>query len=171
MTTSHRPQLEARSGAKAAAYTPTSIEHARLLPGHTTLKYRKSKQDVKSKEGFTQDERSGDEYIETTQLTDGKRAAVENGDDGENDPKEFLQELPIIQETKLANQTEPQQNEQTEERNSSKRSWRKSTAFGHHKVSKRSSIKDNGAKNPVSGYVNDMTKSEYHQQFLHKHIK
>lgn len=50
MTTSHRPQLEARSGAKAAAYTPTGIEHARLLPGHTTLKYRKFKEEENLKQ-------------------------------------------------------------------------------------------------------------------------
>ncbi|CEP61407.1 U2-type spliceosomal complex subunit CWC15 LALA0_S03e02168g [Lachancea lanzarotensis] len=44
MTTSHRPQLEARNGAKGS-YVPTSIQHARLLPGHTKLKYRKRKLD------------------------------------------------------------------------------------------------------------------------------
>ncbi|CUS24082.1 LAQU0S13e02872g1_1 [Lachancea quebecensis] len=42
MTTSHRPQLEARNGAKGS-YVPTSTQHARLLPGHTKLKYRKRK--------------------------------------------------------------------------------------------------------------------------------
>ncbi|SCV05336.1 LANO_0H05248g1_1 [Lachancea nothofagi CBS 11611] len=44
MTTSHRPQLEARNGAKES-YVPTSIQHARLLPGHTKMKYRKRKLD------------------------------------------------------------------------------------------------------------------------------
>ncbi|KAM3160912.1 Pre-mRNA-splicing factor CWC15 [Lachancea thermotolerans] len=42
MTTSHRPQIEARNGAKGS-YVPTSTQHARLLPGHTKLKYRKRK--------------------------------------------------------------------------------------------------------------------------------
>ncbi|CCH62403.1 hypothetical protein TBLA_0H01150 [Henningerozyma blattae CBS 6284] len=41
MTTAHRPQLEARSGAKNI--TPTNTQHARLLPGHKTLKKRMKK--------------------------------------------------------------------------------------------------------------------------------
>ncbi|AET39294.1 U2-type spliceosomal complex subunit CWC15 Ecym_4227 [Eremothecium cymbalariae DBVPG len=46
MTTSHRPQLEARSGSRShgnSQYVPTKLEHARLLPGHTKLKRRRGK--------------------------------------------------------------------------------------------------------------------------------
>lgn len=76
MTTSHRPQLEARSGAKAAAYTPTGIEHARLLPGHTTLKYRKFKEEENLKANCAQEDRSNDKSLEEAVMNEEKQDVV-----------------------------------------------------------------------------------------------
>ncbi|CAI1828894.1 hypothetical protein SEUBUCD646_0B02850 [Saccharomyces eubayanus] len=172
MTTSHRPQLEARSGAKAAAYTPTSIEHARLLPGHTKLKYRKFKQDIKCKESCSQGEGSSDGSVDERQINEDEQDDVEdeNLEESEDDQEDLLKELAKIQEAKLDKKIRLQQKEKIEEQ-PSKRSWRQSTAFGRHKITKITNSNDDGAKNPLSGYVNDMTKSKYHQEFLHKNIK
>ncbi|CAI4056855.1 hypothetical protein SUVZ_02G2860 [Saccharomyces uvarum] len=172
MTTSHRPQLEARSGAKAAAYTPTSIEHARLLPGHTKLKYRNFKQDIKSKESSSQGERSSDENADERKLNEDEQDTVEdeNLEESEDDQEDLLKELAKIQEAKLDKKIRLQQKEEIKEQ-PAKRSWRQSTAFGRHKITKTTNGNDDGAKKPLSGYVNDMTKSKYHQEFLHKNIK
>ncbi|EHN03087.1 Cwc15p [Saccharomyces cerevisiae x Saccharomyces kudriavzevii VIN7] len=175
MTTSHRPQLEARSGAKSAAYTPTSIEHARLLPGHTKLKFRKTKQDGKSKESSAQDERSGDEYSEEAEVDEGEQYAIGKEDlkvkKSENDQNSSAQELPNIQDAQMENRIRLEQNGQAKQQIPSRRSWRESAAFGHHKISKKTKIKEDSTKKPISGYVNDMTKSEYHHEFLHKHVR
>ncbi|CAI4038039.1 hypothetical protein SMKI_04G3780 [Saccharomyces mikatae IFO 1815] len=175
MTTSHRPQLEARSGAKAAAYTPTGIEHARLLPGHTKLKYRKSKEEYKSKPASMQDGRSYDKCVKEAEVSKEEPNPVEKGFLKEarydNDQRDSLQELPIVQEAKGENTLKLEQNEQAKERTSSRRSWRKGTAFGHHKVTKGVDIKDDVIKKPKAGYINDMTKSKYHHEFLHKHVR
>ncbi|CAI6561995.1 ANM_collapsed_G0010340.mRNA.1.CDS.1 [Saccharomyces cerevisiae] len=79
MTTSHRPQLEARSGAKAAAYTPTGIEHARLLPGHTTLKYRKFKEEENLKANCAQEDRNNDKSLEEVVVNEEKQDVVGSG--------------------------------------------------------------------------------------------
>lgn len=173
MTTSHRPQLEARSGAKAAAYTPTGIEHARLLPGHTKLKYRKLKEEAEAKSDSGIKERSNDKYLEEAVVEEQDVAEKEYLKENRsgNDKKDSMHNLPIIQEARVENKINLEQNEQVKERNSSRRSWRKGTAFGRHKITKGANIKDDVTKKPLSGYINDMTKSEYHHEFLHKHVR
>lgn len=64
MTTAHRPQLEARRGGKFQDYVPTSIEHARLLPGHKEMKERKPKSSTAKQESQPSSKESGT-YIET----------------------------------------------------------------------------------------------------------
>ena len=175
MTTSHRPQLEARSGAKAAAYTPTGIEHARLLPGHTTLKYRKFKEEENLRANCAQEDRSNDKSLEEAVVNEEKQDVVGSGNlqetRSEKDQKDSLPELLVTQKNKVEDKAELEGNEQLKGGNSSRRSWRKGTAFGRHKVTKETNIKEHATKKSASGYINDMTKSEYHQEFLHKHVR
>ncbi|CAI4352018.1 ASN_HP2_G0009770.mRNA.1.CDS.1 [Saccharomyces cerevisiae] len=89
----------------------------------------------------------------------------------EKDQKDSLQELLVTQKNKVEDKAELEGNEQLKGGNSSRRSWRKGTAFGRHKVTKETNIKEHATKKSASGYINDMTKSEYHQEFLHKHVR
>lgn len=174
MTTSHRPQLEARSGAKAASYVPTSTQHARLLPGHKKLKYRKSKNVPgpleEDQEKGEADEKEGDKEDEK----EDEEESDDAGDDEEeeDDQEALLQELNNIRQERMVKKVRDEQ--QQEQRNTtdltripaktSTSGWRKTT-FGRNKVSK------NKSDVTAPGYVNDMTKTAYHEEFIRRFTK
>ncbi|GAV55281.1 hypothetical protein ZYGR_0AS06050 [Zygosaccharomyces rouxii] len=161
MTTSHRPQLEARSGAKAASYVPTSTQHARLLPSHKKLKYRKSKNEQEPVE---------DQQLETREERQVEEDADDEEDD-EDDQEALLQELNNIRQERMIERVRNEQRQQNEmdltriPTPKSTSGWRKTT-FGRNRVSKRK--QDNN--NPPE-YVNDMTKTSYHEEFIRRFIK
>lgn len=149
MSTSHRPQLESRSGAKAAGYTSTSIEHARLIPGHKTIKYRDSvtestrleSDDKTTGEGEKQKDRKIQSTLEGTYNTDTQEI------------NKSLTRPSKEKHTKYSvNKPEP-----------TKKGWRSSTTFSRNR-------KDN-SKEKKEGYVNNITKSAYHQEFMRKITK
>ncbi|CCK68169.1 U2-type spliceosomal complex subunit CWC15 KNAG_0A05010 [Huiozyma naganishii CBS 8797] len=189
MTTSHRPQLEARSGAKAANYVPTSTEHARLLPGHKTVKYRssnraklesKSKNDPRSPKethsvsnSVDSDEESGDPEAEADGLLDEEEEDSED-EDSEDEKEQFRQELIRLRQ-RQANITDNKQRTSTRintdaegESDTKKAGWRSKTVFGRKKSN---SSNKKVTKTENAGYVNNMTKSNYHQNFLDKYVK
>lgn len=210
MTTSHRPQLEARNGSKTS-YVPTSTQHARLLPGHTQLKYRKRKAAFDDKEhkmrntskpGITTEETAVDieikgyrqerdndskEYDHTSSEEENGEKEKEDGDDhdeedyeeddeeDDEDQEALLRELNKIRQERMVQKLKKQQIEEEEQEVSGhmptvKKNWRSTSVFGRHK--KVGDLASN--KKPSSDkdkYVNDLTKSEYHQDFLHKYVK
>lgn len=173
MTTSHRPQLEARSGAKAAGYTPTSTEHARLLPGHKTVKYRSSGKVVNSEKNYLEDEKEKMEMLkgELSENDEEEESEKEEDDDDEDD--ELLQqELDRLKKKRLEEEAlsnKDQEDEKLSEPKMKRKSWRQGTTFSRNKVSKTSSqaVKQDKSKN----YINNITKSDYHQEFMKKFIK
>ena len=212
MTTAHRPQLEARSGAKGAGYVPTSTEHARLIQGHKKIKYRKvlpnekdfGIQESESK-GVTKvsgpldkgqtsmNAQGGDSGVPTsailtspTQVDEHSvRGKNEEGYEGEvgdeSDHKMSLIRLNGIKTERNTPKVKKEEEDITDfnalqlPSNTTKalKSWRSDTVFGRskdrnkHKVVKR----DSSGDNKVKGYVNDLTKSDYHKEILRKYIR
>lgn len=177
MTTSHRPQLEARSGAKAASYVPTSTQHARLLPGHKTLKYRKNKNDqgpMRYQQLRTQEERqSGKDAIKDDDGRNDNNDEEdddEEDDDDEDDQEALLQELNNIRQKRMVEKIRNEQRRQSEmdltriPTPKTTSGWRKTT-FGKNRVSKRKQV------DKAPEYVNDMTKTAYHEEFIRRFIK
>lgn len=176
MTTSHRPQLEARSGAKGACYVPTGTQHARLLPGHTKLKLRNEKtgskadrelSDAKDEEPEEADDGSVDEPAEED----------EEDEEEDDDQEALLQELnKIRQERREAKIHETNEAKvkiedglsQLTSVPSSGRSWHKSTTFGRNRVRKASNTQ---ALDGRTDYQNDILKSKYHQDFMKRYVK
>ncbi|KAL3231618.1 Pre-mRNA-splicing factor CWC15 [Nakaseomyces bracarensis] len=162
MTTSHRPQLEARSGAKTQNYTPTATQHARLLPGHTKLKTRKrqathshDKQDNRTDgQDAAQDAGQGDGHF--TEQEDGRIARP--GDTrlalvgSAHEISHFGDDLRIKEEVKVKQEVDD-----------IRPSWTGGTAFSRkNRVSKKQKKKK---------FTNDTVQSEEHKQFLDKHVK
>ncbi|GCF00870.1 complexed with cef1p [Zygosaccharomyces mellis] len=174
MTTSHRPQLEARSGAKAASYVPTSTQHARLLPGHKTLKYRKNKNNqgpMRYQPLGTQEVRQQEK--DTIKDDDGRNDNDEeedDDDDDEDDQEALLQELNNIRQKRMVEKIRNEQRQQSEmdltriPTPKTTSGWRKTT-FGRDRVSKRKQV------DKAPEYVNDMTKTAYHEEFIRRFIK
>ncbi|CCD26976.1 U2-type spliceosomal complex subunit CWC15 NDAI_0J00840 [Naumovozyma dairenensis CBS 421] len=179
MTTSHRPQLEARNGGKSAAYTPTSIQHARLLPGHKTLKIRSN-----TKKKVDSSEQEKDYGIRSKVNEDGfvdaRNLYVENvknsGADGEKDGNTQTNLTIESDGSRIGSTMLPPQDKKEEMINSTVPSgdvpagpvkvdaWRTKTTFSRKKVVK-------STENKKRTYVNNLTKSKYHQDFLHKFVK
>lgn len=173
MTTSHRPQLEARSGAKAASYVPTSTQHARLLPGHKKLKYRKSKDEqevVKDGQAWRKEKKQimdEDEEDESEEDEGEEEEEVEEEEEEENQ-EALLQELNNIRQERMIEKIRNEQKERSEmeltRTPATTSGWRKTT-FGRNRVSKRK------PDNKAPEYVNDMTKTAYHEGFIRRFIK
>ncbi|CAL9731365.1 pre-mRNA-splicing factor Cwc15p [Monosporozyma unispora] len=168
MTTSHRPQLEARSGAKAAGYTPTSTEHARLLPGHKKVKYRSPNKAVTVEKNYLEED-NGLEQSKEVESHD------EEEEDSENDSEDELlqQELDRLKNKRLEEEkitNEEQEDVKISEHRMKKKSWRQGTTFSRNKVSKDSKqvLKK---KDRTNNYTNNITQSDYHQEFMKKFIK
>lgn len=168
MTTSHRPQLEARSGAKGASYVPTGTQHARLLPGHTKLKLRSRRRESTGEaDGIGKQEDEGALEVEESE------ESQEEESDGEQEA--LLQELNKIREERMARKKQQEVESQVKIEEdlstpvaSEKGSWRRKTTFGRNKVSKPA-----GAQKPAGaeGYRNDLASSEYHQDFLRRFVR
>lgn len=176
MTTSHRPQLEARSGAKAAAYTPTATEHARLLPGHKTIKYRVGRKktdseslqerDISVKYKKTEDEGEQDrESVIDEGDDDHEHNNVIGEDESENNNSLTTDETSEI--TKMNEVAHVLQVEHSDVKKVKKKNWRNNTTFSrrrkHEEAGKDGSI--------ISDYVNNMTSSEHHEKFLKKFVR
>lgn len=168
MTTSHRPQLEARSGAKGAAYVPTGTQHARLLPGHTKLKLRSKRPET---------EIQIDEIEPKEEPEDGESEENDNSENegSDEDQEALLQELnKIRQERMMAKRKQELESILKKEDDThslppvAERSWRTNTTFGRKKVNKPAGTQSGTA---AKGYKNDITKSEYHQDFLRRFVK
>ncbi|CCE61228.1 hypothetical protein TPHA_0A01450 [Tetrapisispora phaffii CBS 4417] len=186
MTTSHRPQLEARSGAKSAAYVPTSIQHASLLPGHLDIKYRNTKPfDKELRKSDTKESRDQFE-LENTERGDQEKVLKEvdisenelgSSEDDLDDEETLENELRALKKDKVkgddTSDTAKTSIDLKDKNNDSdtktpKKSWRNSTTFNRNKGKVKKSQHDQSAS---SKYVNDLTKSDYHQEFLKKFIK
>ncbi|QLQ82352.1 hypothetical protein HG537_0H01130 [Torulaspora globosa] len=175
MTTSHRPQLEARSGAKSAAYVPTGTQHARLVPGHTKLKLRNGKTGSKAE---IDDEQSSEVQAGSPGDGSANEPAEEEEDDEEEDDEQeaLLQELNRIRQERRAAESSQKDEpvvkvEETVSELTSVadngQNWRKSTTFGRNRVRKASSTQgSNGTE-----YQNDLLKSKYHQEFMRRYVK
>ncbi|GAV50374.1 hypothetical protein ZYGR_0U02300 [Zygosaccharomyces rouxii] len=173
MTTSHRPQLEARSGAKAASYVPTSTEHARLLPGHKKLKYRKSKNEqepVNNEQLEVQEGKQAEENAASDEDEDDEEDDNDEEEEDEDDQEALLQELNNIRQERMVERIRNEQRQQSEmdltqiPTPKSTSGWRKTT-FGRNRVSKRK------PDDKAPEYVNDMTKTAYHEEFIRRFIK
>ena len=182
MTTSHRPQLEARSGAKAAGYTPTSTEHARLLPGHKTVKYRSSNKVASTEKNYLDYEREKvnglkDKVIENneeeSEEEDIEEEEEEEEEEEDDDDDELLQqELDRLKKKRFEEETlldREHEEEEVSEPKLKRKSWRQGTTFSRNRVSKtsNSTVKQDTSKT----YINNITKSDYHQEFMKKFIR
>lgn len=192
MTTSHRAQLEARSGAKGASYIPTGTQHARLVPGHTKLKYRRSNQypeklyETNREDGDTETKESLQIGSADEKVSDGDQEIEEDADsdnyqDSDDDQELLLQELnKIRQERMIAKLRKEQEDEDKGEvqpvsavlpLEQTKSGWRSNTTFGKRKVSKESAKDDKRLQKASKGYLNNLAKSDYHQDFLRRFVK
>lgn len=213
MTTSHRPQLEARSGAKVSRYVPTSTEHARLLPGHKKIKYRdqiagKSKDKAKRNINKNIKENFGSivlekNYLENTELQEIKKvfsiedkdtqnisdksnnssSDINYSDDDEEDEKEIKQlqeELALLKQKRLAEEKKEELCLEDDIKDVKipisqvkKKSWRQCTTFSRdkNKVSKKLSQSSTNNLNTSKTYVNNITQSVYHKEFMKKFVK
>lgn len=174
MTTSHRPQLEARSGAKAAGYTPTSTEHARLLPGHRSIKYRSRKRQRNYLKGDdTEDNKAEDDVDDENKNED--EDSDEEEEEEEDDRDALLLQLEKLKESQDSTEVKKEDITDSEVLRTSsdispekdKKSWRRSTTFSRKRINKA----DKGKTKHKSEYINDITKSNYHQDFLHKFVR
>ncbi|AEY98649.1 FAGL168Wp [Eremothecium gossypii FDAG1] len=180
MTTSHRPQLEARSGTKsgvAGEYVPTGVKHARLLPGHRTVKRRREGGATAEDE---ERERAGAETrtVDCNEGTDelageGRSAGSGDGDeassaedssdaDDEDDvdnPEELRRELEALRASKTGAKT----GAKTGEKGAGGGGWRAGAVFGRQKRRREQA--------EGRAYRNDVTQSEYHQDFLRRLTK
>lgn len=181
MTTSHRPQLEARSGAKAAGYTPTETEHARLLPGHKKIKYRQQRGENK-KVAREKDYLGNNGKVKTvTEDTKEREEDVSSeGEEWSDDDEELLkQELERLKTKRLEEEQTShvdevgQSLEEKEEKppvaKLMRKSWRQGTTFSRNKICKKSTHSE--TLQDVKNYTNNITKSDYHQEFMKKFIK
>lgn len=177
MTTSHRPQLEARSGAKGASYVPTGTQHARLLPGHTKLKLRNrrpgSEQEVDDEGVSGARDLQPDSLQDDAEEQDEEDLEEEDEEEEEDDQEALLQELNRIRQERSAAKSQQDSGSAVKIEDglshvpsvpTEGRSWRKSTTFGRNRVHK--SQTDNGTE-----YQNDLLKSKYHQDFMRRYIK
>lgn len=149
MSTSHRPQLESRSGAKAAGYTSTSIEHSRSLPGHKTIKYRESEPDlIRSEDGDKITVADENPKQKKTEDTDKKVVETNEQDTTKSLAKTSKEQMAKYSVSKPVPQS---------------KGWRSSTTFSRNKKDTSKGKKDE--------YVNNITKSSYHQDFMRKITK
>ncbi|SMN21074.1 similar to Saccharomyces cerevisiae YDR163W CWC15 Non-essential protein involved in pre-mRNA splicing, component of a complex containing Cef1p [Maudiozyma saulgeensis] len=163
MSTSHRPQLEARSGAKAAGYSSTSIEHARLQPGHKTLKYR---QHIADEIPLSSNDKSNNTIVE-----ESRKVESHNGSDnlGKEIAKVITDKELLLREFKhekgnhIKKEKDFDSIQNNPQSNQIKKGWRSKTTFSRRKNGKNDEDKD--------GYVNNITKSTYHQDFMKKIVK
>lgn len=187
MTTSHRPQLEARNGAKNIEYIPTSTQHARLLPGHKEVKYRNTKKRVLNRKVESTpseeakkrikitgaEECSKDEEIQATDSSDEYEEEEEESEDEEA----LLEEWNKVKQERLDKKLREQRAEITAAQNEEVTKpqklggWRSNTVFGRKgTVNQSVSISENNS-NGKGKYVNNITQSEYHKEFIRKHVK
>lgn len=199
MTTSHRPQLEARSGGKSTSYVPTGTQHARLLPGHTKLKTRKGKheeyqtshkdqpnewhpkeQQETRVEGVGAEEITLNTFEVAAEEGEEEEEEEEEMEESDNDEEALLQELNKIRQERMVIKVRKEQevNDEVECNTFTKISpvpapggWRSNTTFGKNRVSKSSERQRNGTKPSSVEYINDLTNSEYHQDFLRRFVK
>lgn len=217
MTTSHRPQLEARSGAKVSRYVPTSTEHARLLPSHMKIKYRNAGT-LRSKDNTNYNvDKDNDNsniesviqernYLEDTELDDLKKVlsvqnedinnisdknsnsssheddqSADEGEDDEEDEMEQLQkELDLIKQQRLKEKKKEEQYLKEDDKDVKipisqlkRKSWRQGTTFSRDKskISKRSDQTSTNDRNKNKNYINNITQSSYHKEFMKKFVR
>lgn len=175
MTTSHRPQLEARSGAKTAGYTPTSTEHARLVTGHKKVKYRSGRLN----KNHPDDEETEKNYLEDELLhtnDDQSNDLVEESEDESSDDEVMLlQELNRLKQQRKETEEEAEEVNQNlkpvvtdqDEPKKPKKSWRQGTTFSRNTTKKS----ENKVSKSHHNYTNNITKSDYHQEFMKKFVK
>ncbi|AGO13704.1 AaceriAGL168Wp [[Ashbya] aceris (nom. inval.)] len=183
MTTSHRPQLEARSGAKsgvAGEYVPTGVEHARLLPGHRTVKRRREGGVAEAEEAGKVEE-AGKAGAETGAVdgvdgtgnlaAQGRGTGCEDGDevssaddgsdaddeDDAEDAEELRRELEALRASKASKAGSGGA------AGAGGSSWRAGAVFGRHKRRRE--------QTEGRAYRNDVTQSEYHKDFLRRLTK
>lgn len=215
MTTSHRPQLEARSGAKVSRYVPTSTEHARLLPGHTKIKYRDPvtiKGKGKAKHNIDKDVNDNispivpeKNYLENTELENLKKVrSIENEDaqdmldsssnssnssgddysdseeDDEVEMEQLQKELALLKQKRFAKEEKEDLclEEGTKDvkipiSQIKRKSWRQGTTFSRDKtkISKRLNYSITNDRNKGTNYMNNITQSVYHKEFMKKFVK
>ncbi|CDH16319.1 uncharacterized protein ZBAI_08107 [Zygosaccharomyces bailii ISA1307] len=150
------------------------------------LKYRKSTNSQKfaeaNQQAYITDEHSaralaGKDIDEVHSKEDGEEEEEEeeddDDDDGEDsdDQKALLQELNQIKHERMVKKIREEQKQHSNvdltrsTPQSSTSNWRKTT-FGRGKISKQ---KPNDIK--AQGYVNDMTKTAYHEDFMRRFVK
>ena len=217
MTTSHRPQLEARSGAKVSRYVPTSTEHARLLPSHMRIKYRKagtirSKDNTNYKVDKDNDNSNIESviqernYLEDSELNDlkmilsvedenihnisdksgnsssheGDHSAEEGEDEEEEEMEQLQKELDLIKQKRLKEKEKEEQYLKEDDKDVKipisqlkRKSWRQGTTFSRDKskISKRSDQTSTNDRNKNKNYINNITQSIYHKEFMKKFVR
>ncbi|AMD18993.1 HBR092Wp [Eremothecium sinecaudum] len=179
MTTSHRPQLEARSGGKyAPEQVPTGAKHARLLPGHTKIKRRKVKPATSDASSLVSGAR---EIIKTDKVDfdeeNNSNNDRESSEDDEydstyssssDDEEELREGLEAIRRARELNESHQKlaveaSSVQEPKQVSAVKSWRSNTVFGAQKKSNGDSQVT--AENRLK-YLNDLSRSEYHRDFM-----
>lgn len=180
MTTSHRPQLEARSGAKGASYVPTGTQHARLLPGHTRMKLRSKKascdKEIGGGDGAEVEQQARVESADDEAIEEGEEEK-ESEEEDDDDQEALLQELNKIRQERMAAKSNHKGDDAVKIEDglrqvlpmpSQERSWRKSTTFGRNRVGKTASTKSSDSNGE---YKNDISRSKYHQDFMRRYVK
>ncbi|CAB4255669.1 similar to Saccharomyces cerevisiae YDR163W CWC15 Non-essential protein involved in pre-mRNA splicing, component of a complex containing Cef1p [Maudiozyma barnettii] len=168
MSTSHRPQLEARSGAKAAGYSSTSIEHARLQPGHKSLKYRDHIRD--SIQSSSNKESDSTITVTNSSLNPNENRGMDldteevnrdkNSSKVKDNKKSLNQEFKHLKDAQVEGGNNSGNSQSKPKINKIKKGWRSGTTFSRTKNDKNKKGKDD--------YVNNITKSTYHQDFMKK---
>ncbi|XDT03188.1 Cwf15/Cwc15 cell cycle control protein [Nakaseomyces glabratus] len=143
MTTAHRPQLEARNGAKGAL-VPTGTEHARLLPGHTELKARKPKNKTTSQIQTSSDAGSVDDSTSA-----GTNIGTGSATLGPSQVQKMIQPLEV----------EDKKDIKLMKKEDDSVSWGK-TAFSRRKKVVK-----------PEKFTNDTVRSQKHKEFLNRFVK
>ncbi|KAH3902000.1 U2-type spliceosomal complex subunit CWC15 SCDLUD_001788 [Saccharomycodes ludwigii] len=147
MTTSHKAQLEARNGAKNHNdLTATNIQHARLLPSHKKLKYRKHTS----------------ENIVHTNTTE----ATQELNNEYNKQRNYDKEIEEYRNNIANKVTTIQQKNDT-------LPWRKNKVFNNNSriVKKSPNINTNKKVTDKSQYVEDTIQSKKLKDFFSKSVK
>ena len=198
MTTSLRQQLEARNGAKDLQYVPTSTQHARLLPGHKELKkrtrtnindsevhYTKRKRELRLEDGITEKEddklkraeSESDDRVDDTGSSDEYDDEDDEEEEEEDDEEALLDEWNRVRQERIDSKSKEKKSVSVDSSVNSntspdlakpqKSGWRSKTVFGRHS-NKSSESNENKDKKK---YINDLSRSAYHKDFMQKHVK
>ncbi|SCV04589.1 LAMI_0H17348g1_1 [Lachancea mirantina] len=189
MTTSHRPQLEARNGAKKDG-SSTSIRHARLLPGHLKIKYRPRNSQVSKGNGSLDesqrkileltDQEQRTLKLELNTITKAKvgdsKAKVqkesisESVTDGtKTNDEDLLKDLLKIRRNRdrcEMKSGDMRENDEEGAPSSSCSNWRKQSVFKRQKHSSKEAFTSSRNKN-----TNDSFNSNYHKKFMDQNVK